>query len=122
MGRTNQNLTKANSVEETPRRCDADFAPPALKYPFPGCFPAEPVFVFSGTFRIEPFRREALNFLRVCSSLVIFHWSFHFVHSTERYFDGRGRRRVDSRKTSEFRFRPFSDSDPVQCLILTPAL
>jgi len=89
-----------DSVEETPRRCDADFYPPAPKYPFAGCVPAEPASVSSGELRIEHSRCGAWTFFRSVLYWSFFnsHWSFHVVHSTERHFDGRGRRRVDSRK------------------------
>lgn len=116
--RHRQDKSKSHQCKQRRRnsstlRCG--FAPPAPKYPFTGCFPAEPISVSSGDFRLERFRREAANFLQVCSVLVIFEQSlsFHFVYSKERNIDGRGRRRVDSRKTSDTPFRPCSKLSPV---------
>ena len=67
---------------------------------------------------------RGLNFLQVCSVLVIFQQSLslHFVSSKERNFDGRGRRRVDSRKTSDAPFRPCSNLSPVWFRNVMPAL
>ena len=44
--------SNANSVEENPRRCGAVFYPPAPKYPFTGCVPAEPASVSFGKLMI----------------------------------------------------------------------